>query len=417
MKSPLFISLLSCSLGVLAVSPLSVMAADWPTFRGADRTDISTETGLLKEWPAAGPAKVWSYEGAGLGYSGFAVVGGTLYTLGAIESVEYLIAVDAASGKEKWKVEVGPQLANGWGDGPRSSPTVDGDRVYALGGNGDLVCASTKDGKSLWKASMTAVGGKVPGWGYCESPLVDGKLVLCTPGGQQGTILALDKMTGDKVWQSTEWTDGAQYASIVPSDHGGQRQYVQLTMQNFAGVSAKDGKVLWTVPFPGKTAVIPSPIVSKDQVYVAAGYGVGCKSVKLGSGEPEFLYENTNMVNHHGGVILVGDYLYGYSDKGGWTCQNFKTGEVQWAERGKLGKGAIHCAGGMLYLLEENSGNVVLIKASPDGWDEKGRFLMGPQSPQRSAKGKVWTHPVVSGGKLYLRDQEFIHCYEVGIGA
>lgn len=227
-------------------------------------------------------------------------------------------------------------------------------------------------------------------------------------------MLALDKLTGKQVWQSSEWTDGAQYASLVPIEFNGVRQYVQLTMQNFAGISAKDGSVLWKVAFPGKTAVIPTPIYDAGQVYVAAGYGVGCKSVKLqGTGEPEFLYENTNMVNHHGGVILVGDYLYGHSDKGGWTCQNFKTGEVQWAERGKLGKGAIHCADGMLYLLEENSGNVVLIEASPNGWNEKGRFQLGPQTAQRNPKGKIWTHPVVSGGKLYLRDQELIHCYDV----
>jgi outer membrane protein assembly factor BamB len=410
MKKTAFSTLLLCALA----SAVSAQApGDWPTFRGADRSDISKETGLLKEWPADGPKKAWTFEGAGLGYSGFAIVGGTLYTLGAKDFVEYLIAVDTATGKEKWTAEVGPLLTNGWGDGPRSSPTVDGDRIYALGGKGDLVCASTKDGKILWKASMTEAGGKVPGWGYCESPLVDGNLVVCTPGGPQGTLLALDKMTGKKVWQSAEWTDGAQYASIVPIEHGGVRQYVQLTMQNFAGVNAKDGKVVWKATFPGKTAVIPTPVYANGQVYVAAGYGVGCKSVKLGSSEPETLYENNNMVNHHGGVILVGDYLYGHSDRGGWTCQNFKTGEVQWAERGKLGKGAIHCADGMLYLLEENSGNVVLIEASPDGWNEKGRFTMGPQTDQRNPKGKIWTHPVVSGGKLFLRDQELIHCYDV----
>ncbi|WP_050030181.1 PQQ-binding-like beta-propeller repeat protein [Verrucomicrobium sp. BvORR034] len=399
--------------GMLASFQPNAQANDWPTFRGADRKDISKETGLLKSWPAEGPKRVWTFEGAGLGYSGFAVVGGTLYTLGAKEFEEHLIAVDAATGKEKWTVSVGPLLTNGWGDGPRSSPTVDGDRVYALGGKGDLACVSAKDGKVIWKASLTDAGGKVPGWGYCESPLVDGNQVVVTPGGNKGAVLALDKLTGKQVWQSAEWTDGAQYASLVPIEFNGVRQYVQLTMQNFAGISAKDGSLLWKVAFPGKTAVIPTPIYDAGQVYVAAGYGVGCKSVKLGSGEPEFLYENTNMVNHHGGVILVGDYLYGHSDKGGWTCQNFKTGEVQWAERGKLGKGAIHCADGMLYLLEENSGNVVLIEASPNGWNEKGRFQLGPQTSQRNPKGKIWTHPVVSGGKLYLRDQELIHCYDV----
>jgi outer membrane protein assembly factor BamB len=399
--------------GGAAVASTAVVG-DWPTFRGADRTDISKETGLLKQWPSSGPKKLWTYENAGFGYSGFAVAGGTLYTLGARDAVEYLIAVDANTGKEKWASEVGPLLTNGWGDGPRATPTVDADRVYAMGGKGDLVCISAKDGKELWKASMTEAGGKVPSWGYCESPLVDGKLVICTPGGPQGTLMALDKMTGKKVWQSGEWTDMAQYASPIVIEHGGKRQYVQLTMQNFAGVNAADGKVLWKSSFPGKTAVIPTPIYKDGQVYVVAGYGVGCKSVKLtGSAEPEVLYENTNMVNHHGGVILVGDYLYGHSDKGGWTCQDFKTGEVKWAERGKLGKGAIHCADGMLYLLDESKGTVVLIEASPNGWNEHGRFTLEPQTTNRNPKGKIWVHPVVSNGKLYLRDQEFISCYEV----
>lgn len=396
-------------------APGAVSPTDWPGFRGADRSDVSKETGLLKKWPAEGPKKVWMFEGAGLGYSGYSIAAGTLYTSGARDSEEFLIAVDTVSGKEKWSTSIGALLTNGWGDGPRATPTVDGDRVYAMGGKGDLVCVSAKDGKILWKSSMTAAGGKVPGWGYTESVLVDGKNVICTPGGNEGTLLALDKMTGNKVWQSKEWTDGAQYASIIAADHNGTRQYIQLTMQNVAGVSAADGKVLWKAPFPGKTAVIPTPIFKNGQVYVAAGYGVGCKSVILGApgSEPTLAYENTNMVNHHGGVVLVGDYLYGYSDKGGWTCQDFKTGEVKWAERGKLKKGAITCADGMLYLLEEDSGTCVLIEASPNGWNESGRFVIAPQTTQRNPKGKVWTHPVVSNGKLYLRDQELLFCYDL----
>lgn len=387
---------------------------DWPTFRGADRTDISKETGLLKQWPASGPKKLWTYENAGMGYSGYSIVGGSLYTMGSREEVEYLIAVDANTGKEKWAVEVGAFFTNKWGNGSRSTPTVDGDRVYAMSGKGDLVCVSAKDGKEIWKSSMTEAGGKAPNWGYCESPLVDGKQLICTPGGAQGTMMALDKMTGKKIWQSSEWTDPAQYASPLVIEHNGVRQYVQLTMQSFAGVSAADGKVVWKSSFPGKVAVIPTPIYRDGQVYVAAGYGVGCKSVKLtSSAEPEFLYENTNMVNHHGGVILVGDYLYGHSDKGGWTCQDFKTGEVKWAEKGKLKKGAIHCADGMLYLQEEGSGTVVLIDASPDGWNEHGRFVLEPQTTNRAPDGRIWTHPVVSNGKLYLRDQEFVSCYDL----
>lgn len=398
----------------LLLLAVSTQAADWPTFRGADRSDISTETGLLKQWPSAGPKQVWMNKDAGLGYSGYSIVGGTLYTMGARDAAEYVIAIDAATGKEKWSAEIGALLTNGWGDGPRATPTVDGEKVYALSGKGNLVCLSTADGKEVWKASMIDLGGKVPGWGYCESPLVDGALVIATPGGAQGTLAAFDKATGKPAWQSAEWTDPAQYSSIIAASHNGVRQLIQLTMQSVAGVNAADGKVLWKTEFPGKTAVIPTPIFKDGQVFVAAGYGVGCKSIKIGAGNAvEELYASTDMVNHHGGVILVEGNLYGYNDKAGWTCMDFKTGAVKWTEKKALGKGAIHYADGCFYLLEEKTGTVVLIKASPKGWDEQGRFTLGPQTTQRNPKGMVWTHPVVSGGKLFLRDQELLFCFDV----
>ncbi|HYF37121.1 MAG TPA: PQQ-binding-like beta-propeller repeat protein [Prosthecobacter sp.] len=403
-------------LAFLLSTALSLHAADWLTFRGGpERTDISGETGLLKEWPAGGPKIVWLNKDAGLGYSGFAVVEGTVYTMGARDAVEYLIALDAATGKEKWAAEVGALLKNDWGNGPRGSPTVVGGKVYAMGGKGDLTCVNAADGKEVWRASMTALGGSVPTWGYCESPLVDGELVVCTPGGGKGTMAAFDRNTGKQVWQSAEWTDNAHYSSIVAATHNGARQLIQLTKDNFAGVDSKNGKILWKVAYPGKTAVIPTPIFHDGQVFVAAGYGVGCKSVRIGpNNEIEELYANTNMVNHHGGVILVDGHVYGYSDTGkAWTCLNLKTGEVVWAEKKALGKGAIHCADGKFYLLEESSGTVVLIDASPSGWKESGRFKLDPQTEQRSPKGKIWTHPVVSGGKLYLRDQELVFCYDV----
>ena len=400
-------------LSALALT-LSANAADWPTFRGADRNDISSETGLLKKWSDAGPKQVWRNEDVGLGYSGVAVVGSTLYTMGSRDAVEYVIAVDVATGKEKWSAEVGALLTNGWGNGPRATPSVDGDKVYALSGKGVLVCLSIADGKEVWKASMTELGGKIPGWGYCESPLVDGNLVITTPGGPQGTLTAFDKTTGKVAWQSAVWTDNAQYASAIAVTHNGTRQIIQLTMETIAGVNAADGKLLWKSAFPGKTAVIPTPIFKEGQVFVAAGYGVGCKSIKIGAANAvEELYASTDMVNHHGGVILIGDYLYGYNDKAGWTCMELKTGAVQWTEKKALGKGSIHAADGMLYLLEEKTGTAVLIEADPKAWKEKGRFTLSPQTTQRNPKGMVWTHPVVSGGRLYLRDQELLFSFDV----
>jgi outer membrane protein assembly factor BamB len=415
--TPLCRPLLSLFAGALLAAPLSnVSAADWPRWRGADFDDLAKETGLLKQWPESGPKKVWSSNEAGLGYSGFAVSQGTVFTMGLKDDTEWLMALDGTTGKTKWSVPVGPVYVNKWGDGPRGTPTVDGDRVYALSGQGHLLCAAVADGKKIWTAAMKDFGGKVPGWGYTESVLVDENRVVCLPGGPQGTLLALNKMTGEKIWQSTEWTDGAQYSSIIAADHNGVRQYIALTMQNVGAVNAVDGKKLWLSPWPGRTAVIPTPIFHGGEVFVASGYGVGCKKVQVAArNEVTDLWTNTNMVNHHGGVILKDGYLYGYSDKGGWTCMDWKTGEIKWAEK-KLGKGAIHGADGMFYLLEEGSGTLALIEASPEAWKEHARFKMDPQTTQRKPDGRVWTHPVVSNGRLYLRDQEWVHCYDVRAG-
>jgi outer membrane protein assembly factor BamB len=390
-------------------------AGDWPQWRGPARDDISTETGLLKQWPADGPKQLWVTDIAGLGYSGYSIQGDTLYTMGAFDAEECVLAISTADGTEQWKTTVGPLYTNGWGDGPRSTPTLDGDHLYAIAARGNLVCLNKTDGKLIWEASLTEdLGGKLQSWGYTESPLIHGDLVICTPGGTQGTMAAFEKNTGKLRWQTKNWIDDAQYASPIAVTHNGSPQIIQLTGKTIAGIAPADGKILWKTDFPGKTAVIPTPIYQEGQVFVAAGYGVGCKSVRISpTNSVEVLYENTDMINHHGGVILYQGNLYGYSDKAGWTCMELATGNVRWTEKAALKKGAIHAADNMFYLLEEDSGTVVLIEANPDAWVEKGRFTLAPQTTQRNPKGKVWVHPVVSHGKLYLRDQELLHCYQV----
>jgi outer membrane protein assembly factor BamB len=386
---------------------------DWPQWRGPDRSDVSKESGLLKTWPASGPKRVWLYENAGNGYSGPAVSKGNLFTLGTRDGNEILLVLDAATGKEVLVAKIGAILDNDWGDGPRGTPTVDGDRVYAMSGRGDLVCMKIADGKILWNISMTKLGGERPKWGYTESVLIDDQQVVCTPGGSKGAVAALDKLTGKVRWQSKEFTDPAHYSSIVPAQINGTAQYVQRTEKSVVGISPRDGKLLWETSFPGRTAVIPTPIVRGNEVYVTAGYGAGCKLVRIGPGnEVTLVYENKVMKNHHGGTVLVGDHVYGFSDENGWTCQDFRTGEAVWKHKG-LGKGAIGYADGMLYCVEESSGNVVLAEASPKGWSEKGRFKLDPQTKIRSARGRIWTHPVISNGKLYLRDQDLIYSYDV----
>lgn len=401
------------SLGILSAGLLS--AADWPQWRGPARDDHSPDKGLLKSWPAEGPKSLWINETVGLGYAGFSIADGRLFTMGLREGQEFLIALDAGTGKELWAAPAGPRYPNNWGDGPRMTPTVDGDRVYAIGGQGQLICVSAKDGKPVWSKSLVQdLGGKLQDWGYTESPLVAGDVLVCTPGGSEGTMAGLDKKTGAVVWRTKEITDNAQYSSAILVQHAGKPQVIQLVMKKVFGVDPKDGTVLWKHDFPGRVAVIPTPIYSKGVVYVTAGYGVGCAAVKLGDDNSVTpLYsDNKVMKNHHGGVVLVDGHVYGHSDGAGWICQELSSGKEVWSHKG-FGKGAVHFADGMLYCLDERSGAVALVEASTSGWKEAGRFTLGKLSSQRSSQGGIWPHPVVVNGRLYLRDQEFLHCYDV----
>jgi outer membrane protein assembly factor BamB len=391
---------------------------DWPQWRGPERTNISAETGLIQDWPAAGPKLKWLFRHAGFGYSSMAVVGDRLYTMGARDDAESVIAIDATTGAEVWSTEIDSLFENHWGNGPRSTPTVVDHRVYALGANGNLVCLNADDGARIWQQRLTALGGTVPRWGYTESVLVDDGKVLCTPGGAQGAIAALDATSGALIWQSSEFTDGAQYTSIIAPSIQGARHYVQLTMENVVGINPADGRMLWRVGFPGTVAVAPTPISRNNRVYVTAGYGVGCQVVEI---DPDHnsreIYANKVMKNHHGGVVLLGDHVYGYSDKVGWVCQEFDTGKLVWnEEEGAPTKGALTYADGRFYCLGQD-GDVALIDAQPTAYKEHGRFTLNPQSRLRKPDGGIWSQPVVAGGTLYLRDQELLFAFDVKANA
>ena len=401
----------------LALSLQTVLGLDWPQWRGPNRDGVSTERGLLKTWPSNGPTRAWIYSRAGLGYSSFAVVKGKLYTMGSRRGTEQLICLDANTGREQWAANIGPELKNNWGGGPRGTPTVEGGRVYAMGGQGSLICTDLS-GKIQWQTSMNRLGGKTPGWGYTESVLVDGNLAIVTPGGRQGAVAALNKQTGKVVWQSSQFTDGAQYASVIAVTHNGTRQYIQLTQKNLVGLDSASGKVLWKSNWPGKTAVIPTPIFTAGKVYVSSGYGVGCKLVEVGPGnQVRDLWQNKVMQNHHGGVVLYGKHLYGFGEGRGLVCQDLASGNDVWTGDRSLSKGAITIADGMIIAVNEKNGDVALVPAVPTNFKLAGKFRIQPQSINRSRKGKIWTHPVVANGRLYLRDQEHIYCHIVGSGS
>ena len=393
---------------------LGLSADDWQQWRGPNRDGISREIGLLQAWPSAGPERIWLSRDIGIGYSAPVVAEGKIFIMGTKDGKEQLFAKEAKGGKTLWTAPMGGILSNNWGDGPRGAATVDGDKVFALGAKGSLICANVGDGKVNWRVEMVKdLGGKVPGWGYTESVLVDGDYVICAPGGKRGTLAAIDKKTGEVIWRSGDWTDGAQYASVVPAELNGQRQFIQLTQKTLAGVSARDGSVLWRNAWPGRTAVIPTPIVLKNEVYISSGYGVGCRKITIGDAHKVTEdYSNKNMKNQHGGVLLLDGHLYGYSDGRGWTCQNLKSGDVVWDSK-KLGKGCVFYADNRLYCLAESSGTVALAGANTAGWKEHGRFKLEPQTELRKRSGRIWTHPVVANGVMYLRDQELLFAFNV----
>jgi outer membrane protein assembly factor BamB len=412
----IFLGLVCCAAFGLQAGAAAVSSGDWPQWRGPNRDDVSQEKGLLQDWPAGGPPLAWKAAGLGEGYSTVSVQADRIYTIGDRKDASYVIALDLADGKQIWAAKLGKAGAPGWGgfSGPRSTPTVSGKLVFALGQWGELVCFDADTGKEQWRKDYTKdFGGSRPEWGFSESPLVDAGRVVFTPGGSKGTLAAVFKATGEKIWQTKDLTDSGQYASPIVAEIGGVRQYIQLTYKSVVGVSAGEGQLLWRAPFRGETAVIPTPIYADGCVYVCSGYGAGDMLVKIteagGKFKADQVYANKVMVNHHGGVLKVGDYVYGYSDSKGWTCQDFKTGAARWQDKDKLGKGSLTYADGRLYLRQEDKpGTVAIIEAAPSGYKEHGRF----EPPARSDK-QSWPHPVVAQSKLFLRDQDVLLCYDV----
>jgi len=414
---------------VVAIVANNVMAETkpdaWPTFRGVERTGVATADGeLLESWPEGGPPLIWRVAGAGRGYSSLAIAEGRIYTLGDAPSTaeddnEYLTCFDQNDGRQLWIARTGSAWNEGqpsW-QGSRSTPTVDGDRVFAMTPYGVVVCFSVR-GELLWHRDLPRefAGRKADSWGYSESVLVDGERLLCTPGGPANTMVAFDKETGATLWSASRAGDrGAGHASIVTADVTGTLVYVQSTGSGAMGVRADDGKVLWTFDIPETTAVIPTPIVRDDLVFFVAGYGVGGALLRQtpttgGDVTIEVVYPlQRELANKHGGVVLVGNYLYGDSeDRGIIYCADFLTGEVQWRSRGAgRGSAAIAAADERLYIRFED-GTLSLAKASPERLTTSGRL----QIPG-SGRNPSWSHPVILDGRMYLREGDLILCYDV----
>jgi len=402
--------------------------SDWPQWRGPDRTGLSRETGLLKTWPTEGPKQIWKITGLGHGYSTPSISGGRIYLLGTEEKDEYLICLDEKDGARVWAVKIGRE--SGGKPAPRSTPTLDDGYAYVVSSDGNLVCVETGKGSIKWQKSYRKDFGGSPGnWAYTESPLIDGELVIGTPGGKTASLVALKKKTGDVVWKAAvtglsrkpsnkgkkgggDGPDYAQagYSSVVVATIAGVKQYVQFLSGGVVGVSAKDGRLLWHYEQPANTtANCSTPIVRGDLVFAASGYGNGggqAKIVKDGDAfRADEQYTVRQLQNHHGGMVLVKDHVYGTSNNS-LLCVDFKTGKVVWDEH-SVGKGAVAYADGQLYVRGEKGG-LALVEANPSKYVENGKF----EQPDRSGE-PAWSHPVVANGRLYLRDWDVLLCYDV----
>ena len=383
---------------------------DWPQWRGPSRDGRSGETGLLKAWPSSGPPLVWKAAGAGEGYSSFATSGGRLYTLGARGNQEFVIAFDAATGKQVWATPHGRRFGNDRGDGPRATPTIEAGRVYAFGASGDLSVLDANSGKIFWTVNvLEKFGGSNIQWGLSESPLVLSDRILINAGGKGASVVALKKTDGSLIWKSQN--DEAGYSSAVLHEAGGVREAIFFTGQRALGVDVQDGRLLWSYNrVANGTANIATPLVRGNRVFLSSDYGTGAALLELtpagGGVTAKEIYFTNEMRNHHASSILVGEHLYGFSSAI-MTAMHFDTGKVAWRDR-SVGKGSLVFADDRLYVYSEG-GVVGLVEPSPEGYREHGRFTI------KTGSLPTWAHPVVSGGKLFLRDQDAIYAYNVAL--
>jgi outer membrane protein assembly factor BamB len=395
----------------------------WPQWRGADRSGMSPDTGLLTDWNTQQPKLLWTAEGMGSGYASATVAGGRVYTTGNQDHGQAVVCIDAADGKVIWTKIITDMVPKHQYEGSRCSPSLDGDRLYAIASSGKIACLKTADGSEIWSRDFKDWGGRMmSGWGFSESPLVDGDWVLCTPGATSAMIVALDKLTGQEVWHSelppASGKDGAAYSSIVISNACGVKQYVQLIGRGVIGVRASDGKFLWSyADIANRTANIPTPLVTGDYVFCSTGYGTGAALLKLTKAgddikcEEQYFLSGDKAQNHHGQMILKDGYVYfGHRHGNGFPiCVELLTGKIMWGgdQRGPgSGSAAICYADGHLYFRYQ-SGEVALIEATPTAYHLQGTFKPPHVSPP------CWAQPVVIGGRLYLRDQDKLMCYDV----
>ena len=410
MKRRDFLSLAAAPTLIRNLTAAATDAPEWPQWRGPQRSGVSSETGLAPSWPSSGPPSLWSASSLGEGYGSLAIRGDRIYVQGVQAHESVVFCLERSNGKTVWATALAARMEQDRGSGPRGTPTLDGDRLYALAENGELACLRAQDGAKVWRRNILHdFNGQNPNWLLSESPLIDGDHVIVTPGGPGSTIVALDKTSGKTIWTTQDLSDRAGYSSCIIADVQGVRTIMALTAQAGVGVRAADGKLMWRYErVANRTANIATPVYHDNKVFYTSAYGTGCALLGLtaqnGIVKADEIYFSREMQNHHGGVVFANGFLYGYSNSI-LTCLEFNTGAVAWKDR-SVGKGSLLEADGNLYLLSED--NVAgLAEAASGGYREKGRFAIPDQGRPS------WAHPVVCGGQLYIRNQGWLASYSI----
>ncbi|MCG8649625.1 MAG: PQQ-like beta-propeller repeat protein [Pirellulales bacterium] len=419
-----------CLFGTLALgwAPLATSNdADWPQWRGPHRDGHAAAQSLLTRWPEGGPDLKWTFTNAGRGYSSVAIVGNQVYTMGARKNQCFVICLDLATGKPLWERPIsragtGDDYLDGWGAGPRSTPTVDGDQVFALSDVGVLACLS-KQGEIQWSVDLVQDhGGGIPKWGYSESALVDGDRVVVTPGGDN-FMIALNRHTGEKIWNSQDTSEPAEYVSVMRGSVGSTDFYVTASTPGLLAFDTQSGKPLFSDTATGnRTAVIPTPILVQDKLYHTSDYGAGNTLLQLSDDEGEIQVESLyhlsdkTMRNHHGGVVLFEGVIYGFSKANGgvWMAQDLASGETLWEEKIRGNRSGSLCfADGHLYCYNDKDASLFLVQPDRSGWSVKGKLTLPKQTELPRDRGAIWSHPVVAQQTLFVRDQDLIYAYDI----
>jgi outer membrane protein assembly factor BamB len=402
---------------LIFISATIAFAQSQSGWRGTGQSGIYNETGLLKTWPASGPALLWEAKDIGAGFSSVTVSDDAIYITGRKGDKDVLTSF-SQDGKKNWEVTYGNSSASNYPDS-RSTPAYSNGRIFLVSGEGDMVCVG-KDGKILWSVNyFTKYKGKIPQFGISESPVVVDNKVIGTPGGNVASMVAFNVDNGNVVWEAPSINDGTNYVNPILIENGGMKIIVTVTESRMIAVNSANGKLLWNMNYEGQNAKptgdrnhANTPVYRDGFILAANGYEQVAVKVKLNAdnSEPSVVWKNIDLTPHVGGMVLLGNYIYSSThdtnSKGRWICVDWTTGKTMWITNW-YNKGSVISADGMLYIYEEKTGHVGLVKPIPEKLDVISEFQVTKGS------GPYWAHPVIDKGRLFVRHGDYLGVFSI----